>query len=126
MFGLFSLFGRSRDIQLLDASLRDVGLHPRLVPDAVKITTMKLLKEACAGNPDPAATARAAEVLAYCMLGWQSFGDSNDPHLSETVRQRIDTATEEGDSLDARLVMLTLQAGVIQPSVIDRHGLEIT
>ena len=37
MLGIFGLFGRSRDTQRLDRALRSAGVHPRLVPDAVKI-----------------------------------------------------------------------------------------
>jgi hypothetical protein len=43
MLGLFGIFGRSRDLQRLDRSLLGVGLDPRLVPEAVKLTTLKLL-----------------------------------------------------------------------------------
>ncbi len=37
---------------------------------------------------------------------------------------RLAAAPEAGDSLDARVVLLTLQARVIQPSVVERYGLE--
>ncbi len=46
MLGLFGIFGRSHELQRLDQALRGGGLHPRLVPEAVKLTTLKLLKEA--------------------------------------------------------------------------------
>ncbi len=41
-----------------------MALYPRLVPEAVKLTTLKLLGEAGAG-PDPASYAAAAELLGY-------------------------------------------------------------
>ncbi len=62
--------------------------------------------------------------LGYCVLGAQGFTDSNDPSLTEVVEARLEAALEAGDSLDARVVLLTLHAGVIQPSVIERYGLE--
>ena len=40
-----NLFGRPHEIRILDDALRTAGLHPRLVPDAVKIATVKILKE---------------------------------------------------------------------------------
>ncbi len=49
MLGLFGIFGRSHKLRRLDQALRDVGLNPRLVPDAVMLTTLKLLGEASAG-----------------------------------------------------------------------------
>ncbi len=122
MLGLFGIFGRSHELQRLDQALLGVGLNPRLVPDAVMLTTLKLLGEAGTG-PDPALYAAAAELLGYCVLGAQGFTECNDPSLTEAVEVRLATALEAGDNLDARVVLLTLHAGVIQPSVVERYGL---
>ena len=122
MLGFFGIFGRSRELQRLDQALRGVGLHPRLVPEAVKLTTLKLLGEAGAGA-DPVSCAAAAELLGYCVLGAQGFTECNDPSLTEAVEMRLAAAVEAGDNLDARVVLLTLHAGVIQPSVVERYGL---
>ncbi len=124
MLGLFGMFGRSLELQNLDQALRDGGLHPRLVPDAVKLTTLKLLKEAGGANPGPRFYAAAAELLGYCVLGAQGFTDSNGPSLTEAVEARLAAALEAGDSLDARVILLALHAGMIQPSVVERYGLE--
>ncbi len=122
MLGLFGIFGRSHELQRLDRALRSVGLHPRLVPEAVKLTTLKLLGEASA-SPDPRPYTAAAELLGYCLLGAQGFTECNDPSLTEAVEVRLAAALEAGDNLDARIVLLTLHASVIQPSVVDRYGL---
>ena len=122
MLGLFGIFGRSRDLQRLDRSLLAVGLHPRRVPDAVKLTTLKLLKEA-GSERDPTSYDAAAELLGYCVLGAQALTESNDPSLTASVEERLAAALEAGDSLDARLVLLTLHACVIEPSVVERYGL---
>jgi hypothetical protein len=122
MLGLFGIFGRSRDLQRLDQALLGVGLNPRFVPEAVKLTTLKLLGEVGAG-PDPASYAAAAKLLGYCVLGAQGFTECNDPSLTEAVEVRLAAALEAGDNLDARVVLLTLHAGVIQPSVVERYGL---
>ena len=124
MLGLFGIFGRSRDLQRLDQALLGVGLNPRLVPEAVKLTTLKLLGEAGAGR-DPASCAAAAELLGYCVLGAQDFTKCNDPSLTKAVEVRLDAALEAGDNLDAQVVLLTLHAGVIQPSAIGRYGLGV-
>ncbi len=121
MLGFFGMFGRSHELRRLDQALRGVGLHPRLVPEAVKLTTLKLLREA---SLDPGSYAAAAELLGYCVLGAQGFTESNDLSLTETVEARLAAALEAGDNLDARVVLLTLHAGVIQPSVVERYGLE--
>ena len=125
MLGFFGIFGRSLEVQRLDQAVRTVGLHPRLVPEAVKLTTLKLLKEAEGGaSPAPRAYYAAAELLGYCMLGVQGFTESNGLGLTEAVEARLKAALDSGDSLDARVVLLTLHAGVIQPSVTERYGLE--
>jgi hypothetical protein len=54
----------------------------------------------------------------------QSFTECNGPSVTEAVEARLSAALEDGDSLDARVVLLTLHAGVIQPSVVERYGLE--
>ncbi len=121
MLGFLGIFGRSRELQRLDQAVRAVGLHPRLVPDAVKLTTIKLLAEAKAGSR---AYDAAAEMLAYCMLGPHVFTDDNGADLTEAVEARPEVALEAGDSLDAPLVLLALHAGVIQPQVIERYRIE--
>jgi len=122
MLGLFGIFGRSHELQRLDQALLGVGLNPRRVPEAVKLTTLKLLGEAGAGA-DSASYVAAAEVLGYCVLGAQGFTECNDPNLTEAVEVRLAAALEVGDNLDARVVLLTLHASVIQPSVVERYGL---
>ena len=123
MLGFFGMFGRSQELQRLDQALRGVGLHPRLVPEAVKLATLKLLKET---SLDPCSYAAAAELLGYCVLGAQGFIESNDLSLTERVETRLAAALQAGDNLDARVVLLTLHSGVIQPSVVERYGLEAT
>jgi hypothetical protein len=63
-------------------------------------------------------------MLGYCMLGPQGFTEANDLRLTEAVEGRLEAALEAGDSLDARLVLLTLHAGVIQAQVVERYQLE--
>ena len=123
MLGFFGMFGRSHELRRLDQALLGVDLNPRLVPEAVKLTTLKLLREAGAGR-DPDSYVAAAELLGYCVLGAQGFTERNPSSLTEAVEVRLAAALEAGDSLDARVVLLTLHAGVIQPSVVARYSLE--
>lgn len=124
--GFFGLFGRSPVLREFDLALRSVDLHPKLVPEAIKLTAMTMLMEQT-GRDDPgvAATSAAAEIIAYCMLGADTFAGSNTVRLTEDVEQRINAALGTGTSLDAKLVLLTLHARVIQPSVVDRFKLEV-
>jgi hypothetical protein len=124
-FGLFGIFGRSADLRQLDDSLRAVDLHPRLVPEAVKLTTVNLLKDHAIGaEPAPQAYRAAAELLAYCMIGAEGFAGANDSAAAERVVSRIEAALKSGESLDAQLILLTIHAKIVQPSVVAAFGLE--
>ena len=123
--GLFGIFGRSGDLRAFDQALRSVDLHPKLVPEAVKLTVCALLKDhAPGGEPVPATYRAAAEIVGYCMIGADPFASANDVEPTLAVERRIDAALAAGDSLDAQLVLLTLHARVIQPSVVERFQLE--
>jgi hypothetical protein len=123
--GFMGIFGRSSDLRQLDQALRAVDLHPKLVPEAVKLTVCALLKDRANSDDPPAAAYRpAAEIVAYCMLGESGFAGANDVALTESVERRIEAALVAGDSLDAQLLLLVMHAKVMQPSVVERFGLE--
>jgi hypothetical protein len=63
-------------------------------------------------------------MLAFCMLGQQGFAETNGPEATEAVEARLEAALQAGESLDARLVLLALHAGVIQEQVVARYRLE--
>ena len=44
--------------------------------------------------------------------------------MTEATEARLEAALEADDSLDARLVLLALHAGVIQVQVVERYRLE--
>jgi hypothetical protein len=122
--GFMGMFGRSHDLRAFDQALRALDLHPKLVPEAVKLTVCALLKdEAGSGDPPAHAYRPAAEIIAYCMIGPDAFAGANDVALALNVERRIEAALVAGDSLDARLVLLTLHARVIQPGVVARFDL---
>jgi len=124
--GFFGLFGRSAALRAFDADLRAVDLHPSLVPEAVKLTALRMLMDQTEGkDPGAEASRAAAEIIAYCMIGADAFAGANGVSLTEAIEKRIDAALAHGRSLDAKLVLLTLHAKVIQPSVVDHFGLEV-
>ncbi|MCZ7658113.1 MAG: hypothetical protein M5U07_09755 [Xanthobacteraceae bacterium] len=127
LFSPFLLIGvhSGGDLRQVDQALRAVDIHPRLVPEAVKLALVGLLKE-CARGGEPAAPAyrAAAEIVGYCMIGADAFAAANDAQLAREVEERIELALISGTNLDARLVLLTLHAGVCQASVVDRFQLE--
>lgn len=124
MLGLFGIFGRSLEMQRIDDSLRKCGLHPNRMPEAVKLTMLKQLKEANGGrSPTEQACASAAELLVYCSLGANEFGQANSPARTQAAESRLVAAMDSGYGADARLVLLTLHAHVIHPSVVERFNL---
>ena len=124
MLGLFGIFGRSLDIQRIDDSLRAHGLHPNRMPEAVKLTMLKELKNANGGrSPTSQACASASELVVYCSIGEKEFAEANGPARTAAAESRLLAAMELGYGADARLVLLTLHAHVIHPSVVERFHL---
>ncbi len=123
--GLFGIFGRSPKLRQLDLALRTLDVHPRLVPEAVKLTIISLLEDhAIGGEPAPQAYRAAAELVGYCIMGAGAFMSEDEPERLAEVERRIERALEFPSTLDAKLVLLTLHAGVIQPSVVEHFQLE--
>ena len=124
MFRLFDMLGRSTALQALDDALRAAGVHPLLVPEPVKLTVIQLDKKlSAAGNPD-VAYAQAAQLLAYCIFGHDQFAATNSPEDADRLDDRVENALEAGDTLDAKLILLALHAGLIAPEIADRIDLD--
>jgi hypothetical protein len=123
--GFFGLFGRSPALREFDKALRAADLHPKLVPEAVKLAALSLIDDHARGkDPTPEGYARAAEILAYCALGLDHFAGANGEGQAAQVERRIEEALGAGVSLDAQLVLLALHAKIIQPSVVESFLLE--
>lgn len=126
MLRLFDIFGRSSALRAVDDALRAAGVHPLLVPDAVKLTVNKLHSTfGRAGNQD-GALPQSAQLLAYCILGHEQFAASNSDEAADRIDHRVETALDEGDTLDAKLILLALHAGLMAPEIVDRIDLEDT
>lgn len=123
--GFLGRFGRSQDLKQLDEALRALDMHPATVTEAVKLTTVNLLKDHAIGpEPAPQAFHAAAEMLAYCMSGADAFERANGAELVQAVEARIERAIGADASLDAQLILLALEARIIQPSVVQKFELE--
>lgn len=125
--GFLGRFGRSRDLKQLDEALRALDMHPATVKEAVKLTAVNLLKDHALGEePAPQAYRVAAEMLAYCMSGAEAFSQANGAGLAQGIETRIEQAIGADGGLDAQLILLALEARIIQPSVVQRFELEST
>jgi hypothetical protein len=121
--GLFGVFGRSEDLRALDQALRAVDLHPSLVPDAVKLTILNLLKEARGEEPAVEDYRETAALLGYCALGPEAFAAANGDLAAAAAERRIEAALEASEGLDARLILLTLHAAIVHPGVKETYRL---
>ena len=123
IFPFLQLFGRSKQIERLGDAFRIAGVHPRLVPDAVLMTVLRLLKTS--GRDDgPEACAEAADFVAYLMLGGAAFSEARGPDHVARVEARLEAALEAGDGLDAELVLLALHAGLIHARVLKAYQID--
>src|SRR5579864_576509 len=104
--GLFGVFGRSEDLRALDQALRSAGLHPALVPDAVKLTALKVLKDVRGEEPSPENYRETAALLAYSVLGREVFEAANGALAVSMAEHRVETAFEAGEGFDASLMLL--------------------
>lgn len=121
MLGLFNFFGRSDSLKALDQALRDFDVHPRLVPEAVKLATIRLMQKASDADYKlrDADYEKAAELLSFTILGHNQFVASNSLDAAERAEQRVEDAIDAGDSIDAQLILLAVHAGIIHPTVAD-------
>ena len=122
MLRLFSLFGRSADMQALDDALRACGVHPILVPEAVKLTVLRLHRRGA--GPAGDGFGAAAALLSYCMLGRAPFVEARGPEAADAAEARVEAAIDAGDSGDAKIILLALHAGLVTPEVAERFELD--
>ncbi|MEL7469287.1 MAG: hypothetical protein AAFN27_12590 [Pseudomonadota bacterium] len=126
MLGLFNIFGRSEGLKAIDQALREFDIHPRVVPEAVKLATIRLMQKA--SNPEyvlcDADYKRASELLSYSILGPDQFVASNTLAAAKRAEQRLEEAISAGDSLDAELILLAVHSGVIHSTIAEQFDIE--
>lgn len=124
-FGFLGLFGRSEDLRRIDAALREVGLHRAVVPEGAKLALSNLIKDAAGDEPHVEVYPHAVRLLAYCMLGPDGFADANGVAALDEMQSRVDEAIAAEEGADAAIVLLAHHAGLLQPSVVARHGISV-
>lgn len=123
--GFLGMFGRSGDLRQLDDALRGADLHPALVPEGVKLTIVNLMKDHWPDEPPPHAYSSVAQLCGYCIAGPRVFEQANGGERTLDAERRIEAALENGDSLDAQIVLMTLHAKLINAEVVERFGLTV-
>ncbi|CAH2402577.1 hypothetical protein [Mesorhizobium escarrei] len=121
--GFLGMFGRSGDLRQLDAALRNVDLHPALMPEGAKLTIVNLMKDHWPDEPPPQAYPPVAQLLGYCIAGPEAFEQSNGLRHRLDAERRLEAALEAGGSFDAQIILMTLHAKLISGEVVERYGL---
>ncbi len=122
--GMLGVFGRSADLRTLDHALRAAGLHPSLVPEAVKLTVLKVLKDAKGEDPAAEHYHDTAALLAFCTLGRDVFAAANGEQAVVAAERRIEATLGAGEGLDASLILLALHSAIIHPGLKETYRLE--
>ena len=125
-FGFLGRFGRSGDLRQLDQALRAADLHPALVPEGVKLALVNLIKDHFdSDDPPPEIYPHAAHLLAYCMLGAEAYERANGAGALAQVEARVNEAVVAGEGPDAGILLLAHHARLLQPEVVERHGIVV-
>lgn len=127
------LFGRTRSLQQLNRGLGEVGLMAEGFDEPVRLTLVRLVKEAQGlpqrGEPGGETGERlrlalydAARLFGYCYLGPKDYGERRDD--GEEQERRLALATEASEGLEARIVTLALLSGYAHDSLAARFETE--
>ena len=126
--GFLGLFGRSEDLRRLDAALRRFDLHPAQVPEGAKLAIVNMMKDAWSENgqhrePPADAYPPLAHLFAYCLMGPDLFAEANGAEPGAQAEARIEAALDEGEGMDADLILLALHARLVSPKVVEKFDL---
>ena len=124
MLGFFNIFGRSPDLKALDQALRDAGVHPRTVPEAVKLDGRSAPARGAGGRVPEAAFRRRRAVARVLHARQRPVHRQQQHPAAERVESRLERAIAFGDSLDAKLLLLALHSGIMVAEVADRFDVE--
>lgn len=126
MLGLFNIFGRANSLKAFDQTLRDIGMHPRVVPEAVKLAAVRLVEASpgATGRATDADYVHGAMLLGYCILGQDQFTANTGLGPASVADSRVEAAITSGEGLDASLILLALHSGAIHPDLAERFDVE--
>jgi|TARA_B100000530_G_scaffold128968_1_gene80579 hypothetical protein len=110
------LFGRSRRLEELSGAFRASGVHPDLIPDAVLLTIIKLLKSTY-GKDISSGMSDTCDFFAYLLLGQEALKYNLQDSKVYAFEKRLESALENSSCLDYKLLALSYHSGLINPAV---------
>ena len=116
-----------------DAALRECGVHPVLVEDAVRLTILRMVEDLPArpgvSENDRVADGmtRAGRLTALLLQGVEETARHVPPEGLADLRARLcDVAARpEQDGLDSRVIRLILVLGRADRALLDEVGLDL-
>src|SRR5690606_36468851 len=93
------------------------------IPEGVKMAAVSLMSEGVA-EPCEDAYPPIGALMAFCAFGLEEFEEHNVAAASAHTRSRLERALEEGEGLDASIVLLMLHARLLHRSLKDHYGIE--
>ena len=132
---LFNLFGRGRSREALDGHLARFGVRTAGIPDGVRLTMVRLAKEALQlpqiGEPTLATAGgldetlgEAAALFAYCFLGAEDFSELNGALAAQSAEGDLEEALRRPTGLAAQVVLLALHSGLAHETIARRFEVE--
>ena len=125
LLAVFGIRGRPKQIYKLEHKICSFGLNSKLVPYSVKLTVIKLLKEAKDDECGDLETDIAASIIAYCKLGYNDFKKFNGLIKLNDIEIIFKYAIDDGVSFQARIIMLMFLTKNAHIDVIKKFNLGI-
>ena len=123
---IFGLFGRKKEIHMIDDGLRRCGAFSSSISDAVKLTLWRLAKNRELLREDSEAVLiDLASFLTYCFMGEEDFAEENGAEYSQKMRKRLELTQVFDDGIDAEIVLLALHSGIAHGSTAGRFSVEL-
>ncbi|GAB5467940.1 MAG: hypothetical protein Kilf2KO_09700 [Rhodospirillales bacterium] len=128
-------FGGTLSLEWLDQGLEACGLAPGGFPEPLRLTMVRLTKDAMdlpqrgepkgpAAEPLIAALAQVARLFAYCYQGEEDFAERQGTAAATAEAARLAAALDAPEGLDARVVSLALLSGYAHPDIAARYEAE--
>lgn len=129
---IFGFGGRKRFyFKQFDVALRECGVHPLLIEDALRLTVLRMVEDFPA-RPGVRANDRVADgmtragrLVALLLQGVEEMGRHVDAALLAETRGRLLAVAErpEQDGLDSRVIRLLLALARADQALLDEVGL---
>jgi hypothetical protein len=127
-FGFMDIFGSSKRraaLQLFDHTLTQLEVNPAYIDDGMRFAIFRWVEAAAPADIDQAMR-DAASMISFCVLGPAETEAVWGPAVRDARDARFTAVLNGGDedSLDARMIKLTLAKDIAAPEIRARVSLD--